>query len=525
MSLTSSSTSPDARNVPVWLADGLAALSVVLVLIPQSLAYAELAGMPPYYGLYAAALPPIAAAFFASSIYLQTGPTALTGILTFGALASVFAPASSEFVLAASLLALAVGLWRVAIGMFKLGAIAYFMSQPVLRGFTTAAALLIISSQLPSAVGVSPPSGTVVEELLWTLTRAPSWQPLALLMAGLSAVIIIISKRLSPLLPGVFVAVVVTTALSVFVNYNGPVVGSVDVARVPVTLPWQVMRDLAGETSWTALLGLLPQLLVSGLVIAVVGFAEATSIARAFAAETRSRWNPNQEFISQGVANLASSLVSGFPVGGSFSRSALARTAGAKSRWNGAITGLLVFAALPLMPLLARLPNAVLAAIVIVSVSKLVRFKPMLTLWRLSRPQFVTAWLTFVATLLLSPRLDYAILVGIGASLLIHLYRQMQLEVTSYYEDDILYVVPSGVLWFGSVQRFEDAVDRLLESDVSISSIVIDGRSLGHVDLSGVMAIVDNLQDAEESGISIEIQGLSDRMMRIIEELRLEQQN
>ena len=135
----------------------------------------------------------------------------------------------------------------------------------------------------------------------------------------------------------------------------------------------------------------------------------------------------------------------------------------------------------------------------------------------------MTAWLTFVATLLLSPRLDYAILVGIGASLLIHLYRQMQLTVTSYYDDDSLYVVPSGVLWFGAVQRFEDAVDRLLASDVSISSIVIDGRSLGHVDLSGAMAIVDSLQDAQASGISIEIQGLSERMMRIIDELRLEQ--
>ena len=493
------------NNVPSWFADAVAALSVALVLIPQSLAYAELAGMPAHYGLYASALPPIAAAFFASSPFLQTGPTALTAILTAGALSSLFTPASPAYVTAAALLALIVGIWRIAIGLLRLGSIAYFMSQPVLRGFTTAAALLIVSSQLPAAVGVSPPEGQVVQELLWTLQNIASWQPWSMVMAGVAAACIILSKRVSPLLPGVFIAVVITTVSSRISNYQGNTVGTVNGQLLQVSLahPWQ----------------LFPQLLVSGLVIAVVGFAEATSIARAFAAETRTRWQPNREFISQGVANVASSLVSGFPVGGSFSRSALSRTAGTRTRWSGAMTGLLVFAALPLMPLLAALPSSVLAAIVMVSVVKLIRFRPLMSLWRLSRPQFVTAWLTFLATMVFSPRLDYAILLGISASLLIHLYREMDLEVSSYYEDDTLYVVLSGVLWFGSTQRLEDALATIFERQVTINNLIIDARGLGHTDLSGAMALVDSLRDARAQGINLEIQGLSPRLNQLITDL------
>ena len=484
----------------------MAALSVALVLIPQSLAYAELAGMPAHYGLYASALPPIAAAFFASSPFLQTGPTALTAILTAGALSSLFTPASPAYVTAAALLALIVGIWRIAIGLLRLGSIAYFMSQPVLRGFTTAAALLIVSSQLPAAVGrIAPLQGQVVQELLWTLQNIASWQPWSMVMAGIAAACIILSKRVSPLLPGVFIAVVITTVLSRISNYQGNTVGTVNGQLLQVSLahPWQ----------------LFPQLLVSGLVIAVVGFAEATSIARAFAAETRTRWQPNREFISQGVANVASSLVSGFPVGGSFSRSALSRTAGTRTRWSGAMTGLLVFAALPLMPLLAALPSSVLAAIIMVSVVKLIRFRPLMTLWRLSRPQFVTAWLTFLATMVFSPRLDYAILLGISASLLIHLYREMDLEVSSYYEDDTLYVVLSGVLWFGSTQRLEDALATIFERKVTINNLIIDARGLGHTDLSGAMALVDSLRDARAQGINLEIQGLSPRLNQLITDL------
>jgi MFS superfamily sulfate permease-like transporter len=140
-------------------------------------------------------------------------------------------------------------------------------------------------------------------------------------------------------------------------------------------------------------------------------------------------------------------------------------------------------------------------------------------LWRLSRPQFVTAWLTFFATLVFSPRLDYAILLGISASLLIHLYREMDLEIDSYYEDDTLYVVLSGVLWFGSTQRLEDALTAIFERQVTINNLTIDARGLGHTDLSGAMALVDSLRDARAQGINLEIQGVSPRLAKLLKDL------
>lgn len=327
------------------LGDLLAGLSVALVLIPQSLAYAELAGLPAAYGLYAAAFPPIAAAFFASSPFLQTGPTALTALLSFGVLSGSFTPGSLEFVTAATLLALLVGVIRVGLGLVKLGGFAYFLSQPVLRGFTSGAAVLIFLSQVPAALGLPSGERGVLGGAAEALSHPRDWNATAVLLSLLTLLIVLGGRRLSARFPGVLVAALIGIGVSLALGFKGPTVGDAGAAlpALSLGLPWRAFPDL----------------LLGAAIIAVVGFAEPASIARTFSSEQLGRWNPNRELVSQGVANLAAGLAGAFPVGGSFSRSSLNKLAGAKTRWSGLITGLSALGFLPFASLLSPLPKAV----------------------------------------------------------------------------------------------------------------------------------------------------------------------
>lgn len=492
-------------SLPKWV-DLLAGLSVAFVLIPQSLAYAELAGLPPVHGLYAAALSTLAAAFFASSPYLQTGPTVLTSILTFGVLAtSVAAPGTADYVAAAALLALVVGVTRLAIGLLRLGGIAYAMSQPVLMGFTAAMALVILAGQLPGALGVVPGGDGIGGGLLWTVSHPGSWNVLAIGLSLLTLLLMLGGRRISPLFPGVLVAILVGIGAGRWLGHAGPAVG-----ELPTSLP-----SLTFALPWAA----LPQLLVGGAVIAVVGFAEVASIARTFAFEDRGRWNPSREFIGQGVANLASGLFGGFPVGGSFSRSSLNRIVGARTRWSGAVAGLVTLAFLPFAFVLAPMPKAVLSAIVIGAVVNLLRIRPLLRVWRASRPQFVVSWATFVLTLVLTPRIDYAVVIGIALALAVHLWRESRLGIDVKREDDTLSVVLTGVLWFMSAPQLEDSLKNSLEADPEVTRLRIDGHGLGRIDLSGVMLLARVVEDATEEQRSVELIGLPSRTSAMLERM------
>ena len=486
-------------------ADLIAGLSVALVLIPQALAYAELAGLPAPLGLIAAAFPAILAAPFASSPYLQTGPTALTSLLTFGILSAHFASGSSSYIAAAALLALLVGLIRVSLGLLKLGAIAYFMSRPVLQGFTSAAAVLIIVSQLPTALGLTPPVEGLWSGFFYTLLHPQALNPLAISFTLLTLLLVLGAKRLSPLIPGVLIAVTLATLLSFQLNYPGPVVGAFQ-AGLPLPsllLPWAE----------------LPQLLLGAAVIAVIGFAEPAAIARTYAQASRKRWNPNRELLSQGVANLTSGLFGGFPVGGSFSRSALNKEAGTNSRWSGLITGLTVLAFLPLAFLLAPLPKAVLAAIVIGAVLGLLAPANLLSLWRYARLEATTAYATFLLTLLLAPRVDYAVVIGIGLAVAVHLYREAELGIRQEQQGDSLTLYLSGVLWFGSAQQLEEHYQQLFPLK-GVQHLIIDASALGRVDLSGSLLLNELTEDAQRKGIDLQVVGLKEHMQRVLDRVQ-----
>jgi SulP family sulfate permease len=483
--------------------DVLAGISVAVVLVPQSLAYAQLAGMPAYRGLFAASIPPLVAAPFASSPYLQPGPTAISALLTFGALSPLAPVGSARYIELGLLLALLVGVIRIAVGLLRAGVLAYLMSQPLLVGFVPAAAILIVASQLPVLLGVVDPAGR--HELYragWSLAHVGDWHAAAIFVALFASAVLLFGKRVHPLFPGVLLAVVAAILYSEVVGYHGAKLGSVHAGLPPFT------------TSFS--LGDLSQLVVPALVIALLGFAEASSIARTYAALERKRWDADREFVSQGVANVAAAFSGGFPVGASFSRSALNRLAGAKTNLSGLVTGLTVLAFLPLGFLLGPLPEAVLAAVVIVSVVPLVRLDRIVEIGRLSLPQLAIALTAFVLTLVLAPHVEWAIVAGIGASVAVHLWRELRLDLVASSSGDRLELIPEGVLWFGTARSLEDRFLDLLAAHPDARVLVVRLDRLGRIDLTGALALKTLLDDARGAGLEVVLEGSPAHAARIL---------
>ena len=482
--------------------DLIAGLTVALVLVPQSLAYAELAGMPAERGLYAAAIPLLVAAPLACSPYLQTGPVAVTSLLTFGALSGMAVPGSNEYVALGLALALIVGVIRLAIGLSRAGIIAYLMSQPMLIGFVPAATILILGSQVPAAFGASAPDGSMLGEAAWVLAHPGTWALPAVLMAVGAIALVFGARKVSPLVPGVLIAAAGAIAYSLLAGYDGPVVGALSSGLPPVSLdlPW----------------GEVPSLLVGGAVISVVGFAEAGSIARRFAAQDRVRWNSDREFVSQGAANVAAAFSGGFPVGGSFSRSSLNRLAGGYSRWSGAVTGVCVLIALLGTGVLEQLPKAVLAAIVIAAVLPLITPHRIVALWPLSRPAFLIAGGTFVATLAFEPHVEIGVLIGVGLSVIVHLWRELRIDLDIWTEGVVLHARPRGVLWFGAAQALQDRLLAELADRRDVERLVVHLGGLGRLDITGAITLREIRAEAEHSGVAWELADVSERDRRLV---------
>lgn len=483
--------------------DVLAGISVAMVLVPQSLAYAELAGMPPARGLYAAALPPLVAAAFASSPYLQTGPTALTSLLAFGALASLAPPGSDRYVLLAGVLALIVGLTRLALGLLEGGRLSYLISQPVLQGFTLAAAFLILSSQLPAAFGVPVEGHGVLSRAVLALESMPRWSPVAIGLTVATLAVVVGGRRIHPIFPGVLVAVIGGIVYSVHRGYAGPVVGAI---------PSHVLAPMSFDPPWTE----MPRLAVSGVIIGLIGFAEVASISQALAERERLPWDPDREFVSQGAANLVAGLAGGFPIGGSFSRSAVNHMAGARSRLSGAITGLTALLFVPFAAVLEPLPRAILAGIVIASVLGLLRPRPLVHMFRDSPLQGLVGAATLVLTVALEPHIEYAVLGGIVLAMAVHVYREQRVDVRARYDDGALTLAPMGVIWFGSAPLFRGELVRTLHGHDEITRVDVDLAAVGRIDLSGAMALRDVRDTAHQAGFEVRFVAVPPHARRIM---------
>ena len=482
--------------------DLIAAVTVALVLIPQSLAYAKLAGLPVVTGLYTAVAATIAGGLIGSSRYLQTGPVALTSLLTLGALTSLAVVGSDEYIRLAALLALVVGVIRLLIGILRWGFVAYLMSQPVVSAFTVGAALLIVFSQVPALLDVPSDETSPVRAALEAVREPGTWDPTAIAIGVAMVVLVLVGRRISPVFPGAFVgaagALLLTTTGLVSVSEVGDVPDGLPLPSL--ALPWS-------ET---------PSLLLFGAVIALIGFAEAASIARKYASEDRETWDPDREFVGQGLANVAAGVVQGYPAGGSFSRSSLNRLSGARTRWSGVLAGVVVLAVMPVASMLSSLPQAALAGLIIAAVLPLIRLRPFVEVWRVSKPQFAVALLTVVVTIAAAPHGERGVLVGVGLALAVHLWRELRVDVETWSEGSTLHVRPQGVLYFGSAPAVEERAAALVAADPAIDVVVLHLERLGRLDVTGALALRSLIDDMRLSGVRVVLAGSQPQAQRLL---------
>jgi SulP family sulfate permease len=520
------SWSRELTQTPTLRADIVAGITVALVLVPQSMAYAQLAGLPVYYGLYASFLPPMIAALFGSSRQLATGPVAVVSLMTAAAIAPLAAGDPSAYVAYAVLLAFMVGVLQFALGVFRLGILVDFLSHPVVIGFTNAGALIIATSQLSKIFGVSVEAAEHHYETVWRVVQAAAQDThLPTLGMGVFAFALMFGvKRWLPRVPGVLLAVVLTTLLSYFIGFQ--TAGGKVVGEIPVGLPDFVLPgfDLSAVTG----------LVTAAITIALIGFMEAISIAKAMATRTRQRLDANQELIGQGLSNMVSGSFSGYPVSGSFSRSAVNLNAGAVTGFSSVVSGLVVAATLLwLTPLLYHLPQATLAAVIIMAVINLIRIEPIIHAWKAVRGDGVVAVVTFTLTLVMAPHLDKGIIAGVILSLILFMFRSMRprFAVLSRYSDGtmrdvVVNQLPTspkisivrfdGSLYFANAGYFETRIIGVVADNPELEFLILDGEGINELDATGEEVLHHLAERLRAQGVTLLVARMKKQFMDTI---------
>lgn len=650
---------PELRNKQTLRADLIAGLTVALVLIPQSMAYAQLAGLPAYFGLYAAFLPPMVAALFGSSRQLATGPVAVVSLLTAAALEPIAASGSAGYIAYAITLSLIVGLFQLSLGLLRLGVVVNFLSHPVIIGFTNAAAIIIATSQLDKIFGVRAEKAAYHYETVWNTIVAATQQihwPTFVFAVGAFGIMLAL-RRMNPRIPNVLIAVAVTTVLAWIIRFEHIETVTLDqiqseavveVVREEATLRRELpaldkavaeaekknheaverhgfddSRTLLAEHAWKQLklrrdrraksikadvdelkksrfeyvpgandqpgnfylrghapegsktdgrnwrirsvegerlimngggnvvgnipkglpsfalpkfdLGVVLQLLSAAITISLLGFMEAISIAKAMATKTRQRLDANQELVGQGLGNILGSFTQSYPTSGSFSRSAVNISAGAVTGFASVVTSVIVVVTLLwLTPLLYHLPQATLAAVIMMAVVGLINVKAIKHAWQANRQDGIVAIVSFALTLAFAPHLDKGILIGAGLALILYLYRTMQPRVAllARHPDgtlrdaevfgletcaNISVIRFDGSLYFANTSYFEDKVLERVAFRPNLRYMIIVGEGINHIDASGEEMITHLAERLEKVGITLLFTGLKRQVLEVFQ--------
>jgi SulP family sulfate permease len=500
-----------------------AGFSVGLVLIPQSVAYATLAGMPPQTGLYAALLPSVIGILWGSSALLAVGPVALTSLLVSGSLYPLAVQGSAQWVALAIWLSLYAGLMQFLLGAFRLGRIANLVSQPVVAGFINAAAVIIIVSQLPALFGVSNNAAHSFSALTAAFSALS-----ALNLWGLAALMLLIGfKRYLPSFPGILIVTVIGIGASWLFDYaslGGQIVGALP-AGLPPLLP---LPSIAFDQH--------RELLPAALIVALISFTEAMSSCRTLARKRQQRWDENQELIGQGLAKITSAFSGAFPVSGSFSRSALNLYAGAVTGWSTLFSALCVLLSLMfLTDLIAYLPRPVLAAMIIVPVFGLVNFSVFRRLLALSKDDGAIAIVTFSVTLLATPRLHWGVFAGVGLTMVSYLYRHTRpriIEVGQHPDGtlrdrnrfdlpplapDLLAVRMDAALNFLTGSILERFIVERCHADQRIRRVLFCAGSVNDIDASGIDTLESLRETMQSQGISLYFSNIKKQVWDVLD--------
>lgn len=643
-------------------ADFVSGITVGLVLIPQSMAYAQLAGLPAYYGMYAAFLPPIIASLFGSSRQLATGPVAVVSLMTATALEPLATAGSASFIAYAVMLALVVGVFQLLLGILRFGLLVNFLSHPVINGFTNAAAIIIATSQLAKIFGVEVEKAEHHYEMVlrvlqsaWSATHWPTFS-----MAALAIIIMVVLKRKNSKISGFLVAVVVTTVISWAIGFEHNVqvrLADIHVPEVPALIRdfnigikemqtlgtmrgninkrlseidaddrgagQQVRLELRHELALLnlrgdkatqelgalrtqlrtfhlvvtdnkgegriffrgdqlpdgihsnsrayrlkvdgsplkedqltligggAVIGNIPrslpafglpklelktaiQLLPYALIISLLGFMEAISIAKAMAAKTGQKLDPNQELIGQGLANIIGAVSSSYPVSGSFSRSAVNLQSGAVTGLSNIFSSLVVMATLLFFtPLLYHLPQAVLASVIMMAVIGLVNIKGFIHTWKTQRYEGVISIITFISTLLFAPHLDKGILIGVALSASLFFHGRMRPKVTalSMNQNGILQCATDnrlqlcrhiaavrfdGSLFFANASYLDEQIFLIRSSTPDLRHILLVAEGINDMDVSGMEAVSLLKQRLHAAGVGFSMCKVNGKVLAVM---------
>ena len=497
-----------------------AGITVALMVIPQGVAYAALAGMPLITGIYAALFPALIAVLFSSSARLSVGPTALTSLLVGASLAPLAIPGSREWVELAVWLTLLSGLMQFALGAARFGWLLRLVNSPVLMGFTQGAAVLITLSQLPALLGFT---GRSYAQLLDG--PPPDFVAIAFGLGGMA--MLWLGKRFMPRVPTTMLLVAVTAAASATIGYalkGGAVIGA-----LPSGLPAFYWPGLLDYTT-------LGTLLLPAFLITLVSFLETASSAKVDNARAGTLWNENQDLIGQGLGKIASGLSGAFPTSSSFSRSAITLYAGAKTQWSTLFSVAVVAAALLwAMPLLYHVPQAVLASVVVTATLGLMKPSSFVALWRISRIEAAIAAGTFALTITTAPSIYWGVLGGLLAALAHYMYRHLHpriievgLHADGSLRDRHLWHLPllapnlyalrmDAELDFASASTLERAITVALAERPGLTDVCLFAHPINRVDITGAEGFGSIRRVLESQGVRLHVSGLKLPAQQVLE--------
>ena len=516
------------RYQPAWLAGDLTAgMIVTVMLIPQSLAYALLAGLPPEVGLYASILPIVAYAVFGSSMTLAVGPVAVASLMTASALQPLAAAGSAEYVALAVQLSLISGAMLLAFAALRLGFLAYFLSHPVISGFISGSAVLIAVGQMKYILGVKVVGSDVLETLAGLARALPQTQPATLAIGVTSLLFLLLARNYLALalnrlgMPGKaaelmgklapMAAVVASTAAVAVFNLNESAGVSV-VGPVPSGLP-QLSLALPAMTTWS-------QLWLPALLITLVGFVESVSVAQSLALKRQERIRPNRELLGLGAANVASALSGGYPVAGGFARSVVNFSAGANTPLAGVVSAALMAVVIAAMTgLFHYLPHAVLAATIIVAVTSLIDLKTLREAWHYDRADAASLLATFLGVVVLG--VESGILAGVALSLGVLVWRSSHPHIavvgrvpgTEHFRNvdrhavqtvpGLLAVRPDESLYFANATVLEARIEALLAKDPAVRRVLLICSAINQIDTTALGVLTELERSLAARGIDL----------------------
>lgn len=500
-----------------WLGGDLSAgLTVGVMLIPQGMAYAMIAGLPPIHGLYASTVPLILYAMFGTSRQLAVGPVAMVSLLTAAGIGALSPETPEHYLVFAFTLALLVGIIQTGMGLLRLGFLVNFLSHPVISGFTSAAAIIIGLSQLKHLLGINLPSSQHIHEILIAaIGTIQGTHPITLGIGVLSIALILLSRRIHRAMPGALLAMVVGILLVWLLGLDQQ--GVKILGDVPSGLPSLSSPSMSLEV-WH-------KLLPTALTISLVGFMESFAVAKAMQQKHKDyEVDANQELLGLGMANVGAAFFRGFPVTGGFSRTAVNDQAGARTGLASIISaGLIALTLLFLTPLFFYLPKAVLAAVILVAVAGLINYKEAIELWEKDRADFWMLLVTFIVTLTLG--IETGIITGVVLSLGLVVLRSTSPHIavlgrvpgSDFYRNierfpdleqrpDVLVVRFDGPLYFANLNYFRDRLEELIaQKGKDLRLVVLNADSISYLDSSAVHMLQQWVKDLRKRNLELNV--------------------